>query len=138
MKLPFPAGAFRAGFCCGLGPESESTGMEVPFEDLPESDLIVDCVYKGGAASNLKGEVLSKLIPGSPNLGGFRKIYCKENKSKIAYVVLFTTMSELEWPDFLDVETGVFRYYGDNATPGRRSRTRPGRETRFLKKSSGN
>lgn len=119
MKPPFPAGAFRAGFCCGLGPESESTGMEVPFEDLPESDLIVDCVYKGGAASNLKGEVLSKLIPGSPNLGGFRKIYCKENKSKIAYVVLFTTMSELEWPDFLDVETGVFRYYGDNRHPGK-------------------
>lgn len=28
-------------------------------------------------------------------------------------------MSELEWPDYLDEETGVFRYYGDNRKPGR-------------------
>ena len=27
-------------------------------------------------------------------------------------------MNELEWPDFLDVETGLFRYYGDNRTAG--------------------
>ena len=28
-------------------------------------------------------------------------------------------MSELEWPDYLDEETGIFRYYGDNRKPGR-------------------
>ena len=28
-------------------------------------------------------------------------------------------MEELEWPDFLDEETGIFRYYGDNREPGR-------------------
>ena len=27
-------------------------------------------------------------------------------------------MEELEWLDFLDEETGVFRYYGDNGQPG--------------------
>lgn len=27
-------------------------------------------------------------------------------------------MSELEWPDNIDEETGVFRYYGDNRKPG--------------------
>ena len=36
-----------------------------------------------------------------------------------AYVVLYTSMSELAWPDFLDEETGIFRYYGDNRSPGR-------------------
>lgn len=28
-------------------------------------------------------------------------------------------MSELEWPDYLDEETGIFRYFGDNRKPGR-------------------
>ena len=28
-------------------------------------------------------------------------------------------MEELEWPDYLDKETGIFRYYGDNRKPGR-------------------
>ena len=28
-------------------------------------------------------------------------------------------MEELEWPDYLDEETGIFRYYGDNREPGR-------------------
>lgn len=27
-------------------------------------------------------------------------------------------MEELEWLDFPDEETGVFRYYGDNGQPG--------------------
>lgn len=31
-----------------------------------------------------------------------------------AYVVLYTSMQELAWPDYLDEETGIFRYYGDN------------------------
>lgn len=35
-------------------------------------------------------------------------------------------MEELEWPDFLDEETGVFRYYGDNRQPGN------GRNIQFL------
>lgn len=35
-----------------------------------------------------------------------------------AYVILYTSMEKLEWPDFLDEETGVFRYYGDNRKPG--------------------
>lgn len=90
---------------------------EVPFEDLRTSDLYVDCLYKGGPI-NQSGEVLSKLIPGCSNSGGFRKVLCRNDKSKIAYVVLFTTMNELEWPDYLDPQTGVFRYYGDNRKAG--------------------
>lgn len=36
-----------------------------------------------------------------------------------AYVVLYTSMQELAWPDYLDEETGIFRYYEDNRTPGK-------------------
>lgn len=39
--------------------------------------------------------------------------------SDYAFIVLFTTGTEIEWPDFLDRQTGIFRYYGDNRTFGR-------------------
>lgn len=92
---------------------------EVAFEDLDKSDLFIDCIYQGGSAKNISSEPFHKLIPGCENAGGFRKTLRKDGSGKYAYVVLYTTMSELEWPDFLDEETGVFRYYGDNRQPGR-------------------
>ncbi len=91
---------------------------EIPFPELASSDLFIDCVYKGGADMDLRSEVLSKLLPGCSNSGGFRKVLTRD-KSKVAYVVLFTTQNELEWPDYLNEETGIFRYYGDNREPGR-------------------
>ena len=93
--------------------------MEVQFEDLEKSDLIVDCVYKGGKVSNMSAEPFHKLIPGCENAGGFRKKLREDGSGKYAYVVLYTSMQELEWPDYLDEETGIFRYYGDNREPGR-------------------
>ena len=51
-------------------------------------------------------------------MSGFRKAKRNDRSKKLAYVVLYTTMSELEWPDYLDVETGIFRYYGDNRKAG--------------------
>ena len=92
--------------------------MEVPYQALEESDLFVDCVYKAGPYPNLAGEVITKLVPGCPNLGGFRKVYNQRTK-RIAYIVLYTSMCELAWPDYLDTETGVLRYYGDNRKAGR-------------------
>lgn len=91
--------------------------MEIEFEKLKEADLIVDCIYKGGTSGNQGDDVLSKLLH-CGNSGGFRKVKRRDGSNQIAYVVLFTTMSELEWPDFLDEETGIFRYYGDNRKPG--------------------
>ena len=93
--------------------------MEVKFEDLDKSDLIVDCIYKGGNVSNMSAEPFHKLIPGCENAGGFRKKLREDGSGKYAYVVLYTSMEELEWPDYLDEETGIFRYYGDNRQPGR-------------------
>jgi len=88
--------------------------MSIPFEQLQTADLIVDTVYEGGKVSGKGSEVLSKLMPNCSNSGGFRKIMRKDGSGLPAYVVLYTSMSELAWPDFLDEETGIFRYYGDN------------------------
>lgn len=93
--------------------------MECAFEELGQANLIVDTVYKGGKVSGKGSEVLSKLLPGCSNSGGFRKVMRKDSSGLPAYVVLYTSMQELEWPDYLDEETGIFRYYGDNRSPGR-------------------
>lgn len=91
-----------------------SLGREVPFESLGEADLIVDAVYKAGAANNLSSDPLNKLMRAG-NAGGFR---WRGRVSQPAYVVLFTTLDHPDWPDHLDQETGTFIYYGDNRTPG--------------------
>ena len=93
--------------------------MEIPFSELEKAPLIVDCVYKGGRAGNTSDEVLPRLLPKCGNSSGFRKVGRKDKPGEMAYVVLYTSMSELEWPDYLDEETGIFRYYGDNRTPGK-------------------
>ena len=48
--------------------------MEIEFEKLDVSDLMVDAVYKGGTVGGKGAEVLSKLMPGCSNSGGFRKV----------------------------------------------------------------
>lgn len=93
--------------------------MEVEFKDLEAADLIIDCIYKGGTAPNMSAEPFHKLIPGCENAGGFRKKLREDGSGKYAYVVLYTSMEELEWPDYLEEETGIFRYYGDNREPGK-------------------
>lgn len=52
-------------------------------------------------------------------LADLEKKLREDGSGKYAYVVLYTSMEELEWPDYLDEETGIFRYYGDNRQPGR-------------------
>lgn len=93
--------------------------MEVSFDKLSTAELVVDTVYKGGNVSGKGSEVLCKLMPGCSNSGGFRKVMRKDGSGLPAYVVLYTSMQELAWPDYLDEETGIFRYYGDNRSPGR-------------------
>lgn len=93
--------------------------MKIGFDDLEEAELVIDCVYEGGKEPNLSSEPLHKLFPKCGVNGGFRKVNRDDGSQKPAYVILYTTMSELEWPDYLDEETGIFRYYGDNRKPGR-------------------
>ena len=35
-----------------------------------------------------------------------------------AFVVLYSTLTDTDWPDHLDLELGRFTYYGDNKRPG--------------------
>ena len=101
--------------------------MKVAFDELEGSDLTIDCIYAGGTKGDFSDDPLTKLFPKCGNQSGFRRVSRKDKnakdetgKSKLAYVVLTTSMSELEWPDYLNEETGVFRYYGDNRQAGRR------------------
>jgi hypothetical protein len=92
----------------------------IEFDSLKNADLIVDCVYKGGTkAKNMTDEALHYLFPKCGTSGGFRKVNRIDDKKKPAYVILYTSSTELEWPDDFDEETGIFRYYGDNRKPGR-------------------
>lgn len=81
--------------------------IEIPFENLNSADLVVDTIYKGGNLKGKASEVLSRLLPNCSNSGGFRKVMRKDNSGLPAYVVLYTSMNELAWPDYLDEETGV-------------------------------
>ena len=92
--------------------------MVYEFKDLKNADLVVDAIYKGGKAGNAGDDPIIKLFPKLQNMSGFRKAKRNDKSGKIAYVILYTSMNELEWPDYLDVETGIFRYYGDNRKPG--------------------
>ncbi len=93
--------------------------MEVSFDNLDNADLVVDCIYKGGSGTSFAAEPLHHIFPKCGVNGGFRKVNRTDGSGLPAYVVLYTTMSELEWPDYLDSETGIFRYYGDNRQPGK-------------------
>ena len=94
--------------------------MEISFENLNSCDLAIDCIYKGGSNKNISADPLNKLMK-CGNSGGFRNRLRedKNGKGKYAYIVLYTSLEDLEWPDYMDVETGIFRYYGDNKKSGR-------------------
>lgn len=91
----------------------------ISFDELGTSDLFVDAIYEGGTEPDLSSDALHIIFPKCGNSGGFRKVMRNDDKKKTAYVILYTSMEEIEWPDYLDVETGIFRYYGDNRKPGR-------------------
>lgn len=88
----------------------------IPFEDLPTADLIVDAVYESSADGQIGGEAVSRLLPGTGNMGGFRVSGRVDNRN---WVALFTTGKDPDWPDALDARNGKFIYFGDNKTPGR-------------------
>lgn len=94
------------------------TNKSFNFKNLEKAELVIDAIYEGGNKGNAGDDPISKLFPRLGISGGFRKVKRNDSSGKMAYVILYTTMTELEWPDFLDYETGIFRYYGDNRKPG--------------------
>jgi hypothetical protein len=97
----------------------------VPYTDLEGADLVVDRLYKGGAAKNGSDDPISKLVSGAGVQGGFRRVG-KIGKDSLRLVVLYTTGNEPAWPDTLDANSGIFTYYGDNRSPGKDLHTPPG------------
>ena len=59
---------------------------------------------------------MSKLLPRSGNVGGFR-IAGTSPKGR-RYVSLLTSGADPDWPDGRDPETGCFTYFGDNKKSG--------------------
>lgn len=87
----------------------------IPFDQVAASDLYVDAVYEGGRRGNMGDDPLPRLLR-VDNLGGFR--YRGKVAGRLHMLVLTSSMSDPDWPDALDRETGVFTYYGDNKKPG--------------------
>lgn len=86
-----------------------------PFSSLRTADLVIDAVYEGGTKGNTADDVLGKLILGAGNQGGFRAVGSRDAPR---LVILYSSMDDPDWPDFIDVYTGVFTYFGDNKKPG--------------------
>ncbi|MGI2259678.1 restriction endonuclease [Shewanella sp. GXUN23E] len=80
--------------------------------------LIVDQVYRGSRNGNASDDPLPSLL-GVDNGAGFRHLGKRPNVETLKLLVLKTSFTEVDWPDHLDTETGVFTYYGDNRRPGR-------------------
>lgn len=102
------------------------------FSQLETAPLVLDAVYKSRGTA-FGDHPLNELLPKVSNQGGIRVVKSEE-KEKIAYIVLYTSLGELEWPDSLDTETGIFRYFGDNRTPGKALHNTPRKGNVYLKK----
>jgi len=86
------------------------------FSELSNSHLVLDANYEGGSKKNASDDPINKLI-GCGNQGGFR-YKGSLVKGNINLCVLYSELTDADWPDKLDLESGVFVYYGDNKTPG--------------------
>lgn len=101
-----------------------------PFAQLPTADLLVDAIYQGARRGNAGDDPLGPLLKVS-NSGGFRY---RGTMDRFSMIVLTTGMSDPDWPDNLDRETGVFTYYGDNKTPGQALHATPRRGNELLRR----
>ena len=87
----------------------------VPFVELRSADLVVDSVYRGGRRGNAGDDPLPRLLQVSSG-GGFR--FRGQLDQGLELLVLTSSRKDPNWPDTLDLETGVYTYYGDNKKPG--------------------
>ena len=85
-------------------------------QSLNTVDLVVNEVYGGSRRGNASDDPLPKLLE-VDNGAGFRHLGQRPNVNTLKLVVLKSSLSDLNWPDSLDRERGLFVYYGDNHTP---------------------
>jgi hypothetical protein len=89
----------------------------IPYSDLLHSDLSVDTIYKGGSNKNASDDPINKLMK-CGNQGGFRYLGNASDLTRCKLIVLYTSGEDSDWPDYIDIETGSFSYFGDNKKPG--------------------
>jgi hypothetical protein len=88
----------------------------IPFAHLATADLFIDAMYEGGKQGNAGDDPISRLV-GVGNQGGFRYIGSPRHRD-VRLCVLYSELTDPDWPDALYPETGVFIYYGDNKRTG--------------------
>jgi hypothetical protein len=85
-------------------------------DNLAAADLIVDEVYGGSRNGNSSDDPLPGLL-GVDNGAGFRHLGRRPGIDTLKLLALKTSFSDVNWPDSLDRERGLFLYYGDNRQP---------------------
>jgi hypothetical protein len=78
-----------------------------------DAPLVVDAIYKG---ASIEYDPMHKLL-GVANMGGFRKKRT-DTGNGYSYVVLYSSLDDIDWPDSIDYFTGLVTYFGDNKSPG--------------------
>lgn len=84
---------------------------------LAEMDLMVDKIYGGSRKGNSSDDPLPALL-GVDNSAGFRHLGKRPEIATLKMLVLKTNFNNLNWPDSIDLESGIFTYYGDKHSPG--------------------
>lgn len=100
------------------------------FSQLSTADLQVDATYISGVQGHAGDEPLVRLLRVS-NSGGFRY---RGTMDRLEMLVLMTGMSNPDWPDSIDRETGILTYYGDNRKPGQALHATPRRGNEILRR----
>ena len=71
---------------------------------------------------------------GCRNLGGFRPVG-RLTVPDCKFVVLYSSLDDPDWHDRLDIENGLFIYYGDNKSPGHKLHETPKKGNLILRDS---
>jgi hypothetical protein len=86
-------------------------------KELDTVDLSVDEVYGGSRNANASDDPLPKLLS-VDNGAGFRHLGRRPEVKTLKLLALKTSFEDINWPDSLDRENGIFVYYGDKRNPG--------------------
>lgn len=93
----------------------------IKYEEIPNQKYITtDAIYQNGGYKDA-----TCVLMNVSNGGGFRPCLGKK------YYVIHSNKKDVDWPDHLDSEIGLYTYFGDNKEPGFELHSKPG--NKFLK-----
>lgn len=84
----------------------------IDFLELSGADLVIGHTYEGGTKGNSGDDPISKLMR-CENQGGFRTVGAR-NGTDTKFCVLYSDLSNEDWSNRIELETGRFIYFGDN------------------------